>query len=221
MSTEVTAEKPTKKVVKKVVKKQPSTESNDQSPSPEPTVEKSSEPVLTQVDADSSATELVSGDALDESSVEVLFKKLINQFADMQSVMKTFHSNMKVLQKEVLKEQKEVKKIVDKKKKKANGKKKAPSGFAKASSVTDELAIFLGLDAGTLIARTDVTAKVIAYVKSQNLQNPEKKKEIVPDAKLAALLTPEEGDIVTFFNLQRYLKRHFLPTVSAEPSTVV
>ena len=121
------------------------------------------------------------------------------------------------------KEQKETKKIVDKKKKKANGKKKAPSGFAKPSSISDDLAIFLGLEAGSQLARTDVTSKVIAYVKAQNLQNPEKKREIIPDAKLSALLTPKDGDIITFFNLQSYLKRHFLPTasVTTEPSAVV
>ena len=157
----------------------------------------------------------------EESNTEILFSKLINQFQDIQLVMKTLHSNLKVLQKEVLRERKESKKKESKIKKKSD-KKRSPSGFAKPTPITDELAIFIGCDVGTQLARTEVTSKVIAYVKAFNLQNPANKKQIVPDSKLKDLLKPGDSDIVTFFNLQTYLKKHFLPaTVTATETTIV
>lgn len=166
-------------------------------------------------------TQIISTTDLEESNTEILFNKLINQFQDIQLVMKTLHGNLKILQKEVLKERKEYKKKESKIKKK-NDKKKSPSGFAKPTPVSSDLSNFLGIPIGDQIARTDVTSKVIAYVKEHNLQNPEDKKQIVPDAKLNALL--QAGDIkVTFFNLQTHLKKHFLapiPTIIVESSVV-
>jgi upstream activation factor subunit UAF30 len=146
----------------------------------------------------------------EESSTELLFKKLLNQFQDVQNIMKTLQSNLKVLEKEVAREKKESKKKEYKKK----SVKKQLSGFAKASPVSNDLADFLGLSHDSQIARTEVTSKVIAYVKEKNLQNPEDKKQIVPDAKLSALLQ-SGADRVTFFNLQTYLKKHFLPAITS------
>jgi chromatin remodeling complex protein RSC6 len=164
-----------------------------------------SQPTETQVSVSSESNPVVS----EESSTELLFKKLLNQFQDVQNIMKTLHSNLKVLEKEVAREKKESKKKESKKK----SVKKQLSGFAKASPISNDLANFLGLSHDSQIARTEVTSKVIAYVKQFNLQNPEDKKQIVPDAKLSALL--QSGtDRVTFFNLQTYLKKHFLPSIS-------
>ena len=156
----------------------------------------------------------------DENSVELLFNKLVNQFQDVQLLMKTLQSNLKVLQKEVLKDRKESKKKSDKKKNKSD-KKRSPSGFAKPAPISSQLAGFLGIDDGVHLARTEVTSKVIAYVKAQNLQNEANKKQIVPDEKLKGLLQPGEGDVVTFFNLQTYLKKHFIPATPAVPAVVV
>jgi len=173
-----------------------------------PVVEESSKPVEV-------ATET------QEVNIETLFNKLVSQFQDLQSVVKTLQVNLKVLQKEVVKERKENLKLVEKSVKKSQ-KKRSPSGFAKPAPISKELANFLGLPEGTELARTDVTTKVIAYVKEHNLQNPEAKTQIVPDTKLKALLAPAEGDVIKFFNLQTYLKKHFLPTQSATaPVTVV
>ena len=160
----------------------------------------------------------------EESNTEILFNKLINQFQDIQSVMKTLHSNLKVLQKEVLRERKESKKKESKIKKKSD-KKRSPSGFAKPAPITPELANFLSVEHNVQLARTDVTSKVISYIKEHNLQNPLNKKEIIPDADLSKLLQPGEKDIITFFNLQTYLKKHFIPTTvvpsTTEPSVTV
>ena len=156
----------------------------------------------------------------EESNTEILFNKLVNQFQDIQSVMKTLHSNLKVLQKEVLRERKESKKKESKIKKKSD-KKRSPSGFAKPAPISNDLASFLNMENGVELARTEVTSKVIAYVKDHQLQNPENKKQILVDAKLKALLLPEEGDIVTYFNLQTYLKKHFLQSTTTTTTTQV
>ena len=151
--------------------------------------------------------------AVEESSSEILFKKLNAQFQDLVVVMKTIQANLKVLEKEVAKDRKEL----QKKCKKKNDKKKA-SGFAVPTLITNNLSSFLGLPDESQVARTDVTSQVIAYVKSHNLQNPANKRQILPDVALATLLQAPEGDVITFFNIQTYLKKHFLPAV---PQVVV
>lgn len=162
-----------------------------------------------------------STDILEESNTEILFNKLTIQFQDIQTVMKTLYSNLKILQKEVLRERKEFKKKTDKIKKKSD-KKRSPSGFAKPSPITNELCEFLGVENNTELARTEVTSKVIAYVKEYNLQNPENKKQIILNDKLNKLLQPAPEDVVTFFNLQTYLKKHFISnTVTTTESVTV
>ena len=155
--------------------------------------------------------------SVEESNTEILFNKLVNQFQDIQTVMKTLSCNLKILQKEVLRERKESKKKESKIKKKSD-KKKSPSGFAKPAPISADLADFLGLSSSDIIARTDVTSKVIAYVKEHNLQNPENKKQIIPDAKLKALLQPGDSE-VNFFNLQTHLKKHFPQSIANTTAT--
>lgn len=148
------------------------------------------------------------------STTEILFNKLVSQFTDLQTVMKTIHLNMKVLQKEVLRERKEYKKKESKIKKKSD-KKKNVSGFEKPTSISNELSVFLNLVEGQQVSRREVTNKLIAYVKEHNLQNPADKRKILPDEKLTKILQQVDDVPITFFNLQTYLKKHFLPTTPA------
>jgi chromatin remodeling complex protein RSC6 len=178
-----------------------------------PTVEP---PTVTVVEQ---PVELSSSSDVEDVSSEILFNKLSNQFQDVLTVMKTLHSNLKVLQREVLKERKESKKKESKQKKKSD-KKRSPNGFHKPALISPELAKFLGVPEGTELARTAVTSKIIAYVKEHNLQNPERKKEIVPDAKLKELLKPADEQIVTFFNLQTFMKNHFTKSTTVAPTEV-
>ena len=84
-----------------------------------------------------------------------------------------------------------------------------PSGFAKPGPVSDELRSYLGLKPDELIARTEVTKRINQYCKENNLQVPEDKRQIKPDAQLRKLLKMKSGDTLTFFNLQKYMKVHF------------
>ena len=84
-----------------------------------------------------------------------------------------------------------------------------PSGFAKPAKIKSQLANFLGLESGTLLARTEVTKHITAYIKKHSLNFPEDKRIILPDAKLKALLKVGKGEQLTYFNLQHYLAPHF------------
>ena len=88
--------------------------------------------------------------------------------------------------------------------------KKAPSGFAKPSKITKELCEFMNKDEGTEIARTEVTRALVAYIKTNNLENKTNSKFITPDDKLKFLLGLEEGQELTYFNIQKYMNKHFV-----------
>lgn len=94
-----------------------------------------------------------------------------------------------------------------------------PSGFAKPSVLSDALCEFLELPLKSELARTDVTKKILQYVKDNNLQNPEEKRYIILDDKLTKLLNPKPDDKVTYFNIQRLLKIHYPPSKSTVTET--
>ena len=87
---------------------------------------------------------------------------------------------------------------------------RANNAFLKPRSISDELATFMGLPAKSQRSQTDVTKYVSQYVKSHNCFDPNFKRRIIPDAKLAKLLRVKDGQEVTYLNLQGFLKVHFL-----------
>ncbi len=54
--------------------------------------------------------------------------------------------------------------------------------------------------------RTEVTKKVWDYIKKNNLQDPENKRNIVPDEKLAAVFGGK--DAVDMFKMTRLISQH-------------
>lgn len=210
---ETAAPKETKKKTVKVVETPKVEVKTETTPAPVVAVEA---PTTTPVVEESATTTTT-----DDNGIESLFNKLVNQFQDLQVVMKTLHTNIKVLQKEVMKERKEHAKKAEKASKKTKGTRK-PSGIAVPEAISTEVADFLGVPHDTKLSRIQVTSKIFDYVKSNNLQNPASRKEIIPDAKLGALLL--NGDkTVFFFNIQTFLKRHFPTAASATtaPEAVV
>lgn len=83
------------------------------------------------------------------------------------------------------------------------------NGFKKPIEVDAVLGAFLGLNAGQLISRSDVTKAVNKYASDNNLKNGQ---VIQLDDKLRALLNPPEGEEVTFLKLQKYLAPHYIKT---------
>jgi len=86
--------------------------------------------------------------------------------------------------------------------------------FERPVVITEELCTFLKQPKGTLMSRSQVTKGVNNYVKENNLKN---KHSIQPDASLKALLLVPETEALTYFNLQRYLNRHYVKAVPVAP----
>jgi len=92
---------------------------------------------------------------------------------------------------------------------------RANNAFLKPRPLSDELATFMGLPAKSQKSQTEVTEFVSRYVKSHNCFDPNFKRRISPDAKLAKLLRAKDGEEVTYLNLQKFLKVHFLKPATA------
>ena len=88
--------------------------------------------------------------------------------------------------------------------------KRKASGFAKPSVISSELQQFMSKEDGEKVARTEVTKFIIDYIKEKDLQNPENRKIILPDDVLMKLLDVKKTEELTYFNLQRYMNRHFM-----------
>jgi chromatin remodeling complex protein RSC6 len=92
---------------------------------------------------------------------------------------------------------------------------RANNAFLKLRPISDELSSFMGLPAKSQKSQTDVTKFISTYVKGHNCFDPNFKRRIVPDAKLAKLLRVTDKDEVTYLNLQSFLKVHFLKSTPA------
>jgi hypothetical protein len=84
-----------------------------------------------------------------------------------------------------------------------------PSGFVTPSHISDELATFLGKPVGTMMARTEVSKEINTYIRVHGLQDVQNGRKINPDAKLRKLLRLPNGEELTYFNLQKYMKHHY------------
>ena len=65
------------------------------------------------------------------------------------------------------------------------------------------------------MARTDVTREINAYIRAHSLQDRDNGRKINADSKLSKLLKLEKGDELTYFNLQKYMSRHFPQTLAS------
>lgn len=93
-----------------------------------------------------------------------------------------------------------------------------PSGFAKPTYLSSALCEFLEIPPNSELARTEVTKRLLAYVKEKNLQNTTNHRNIDCDERLSKLLNPVSDEPVTYFNIQRLLKVHYTkpPTTDEE-----
>ena len=139
--------------------------------------------------------------------VNAAYAESIAKLTAMRHQLSTVIAEVKVLQKRAEREVKAVQKAGNKRKQRNAT--RAPSGFVKPTLISDQLAEFLSKDKGTLIARTDVTREINAYIRANKLQDPANGRKINPDAKLKKLLTLKPTDELTYFNLQRYMSQHF------------
>ncbi len=91
--------------------------------------------------------------------------------------------------------------------KSAPAKKKAPakatpSAFSKPLTPSPALAAIVG---SAPLPRTEVVSKVWEYIRKHKLQNPQNKREIIADDKLAAVFGQKKA---TMFEMNKFLAKH-------------
>ena len=150
-------------------------------------------------------------DVAEELSVATKMTEFSAKLQQLVGVFSTVKNDFKTLEKAVSRELKAAQKASSKKRR-TNGN-RAPSGFVKPTLISNELAEFLGKTVGTEMARTVVSKEINQYIRANNLQDPANGRKINPDPKLSKLLKINKGDELTYFNLQKYMKHHFIKTV--------
>jgi chromatin remodeling complex protein RSC6 len=149
------------------------------------------------------------------ASVQDDVKAMLTQANTVRETVGALVAELKRLEKRVARLQKEADKRRRRSKKPVEGeevKPRKPSIFELPTPLSNDLCSFLGRSNGSLESRSNVTKAITTYVKAHELKE---KHTIKPDAKLKALLGVKDGEVLTYFNLQRYLNPHYLKVEKA------
>ncbi len=157
--------------------------------------------------SDNMSATISDNDPSTTNNIDNQFMSVLSTLSQFKNQITALSTQLKGLEKTVKKEIKQRNRVIVKKQ--SNGNRK-PSGFAEASPISKELCEFMGKDTGATVARTEVTKFVCNYIKQHSLANDENKREIKPDTKLKHLLGTDNDTIVTYFNIQRYMNKHFI-----------
>lgn len=149
---------------------------------------------------------------LDGSVSTALYGSVLTKLQSAQAVLASIRSEVNELKRQHARELRAANKANKRRKTNAN---RAPSGFVKPTLISNELAAFLGKPEGSVLARTEVTREVNAYIRNQKLQDKDNGRKINPDAKLLKLLKLKKGEELTYFNLQKYMAAHFAKSSAA------
>ena len=143
----------------------------------------------------------------DTTVIKEQFQDLLSNLSSLKSQLTMLSNQVKSLEKNVRKDMKKLQKEAQKNKNKGNRK---ASGFAVPTKISKDLCKFMNQPDGTEMARTEVTKYIIQYIKDNNLPDSTNKKVIKPDKRLKTLLKINKNDEVTYFNLQKYMNKHFI-----------
>lgn len=150
----------------------------------------------------------------ESESVTSKMSEFGGKLLQMISLYNTLKQDFKTLSKQVEREMKAAQKASAKKRRTSGN--RQPSGFIKPTLITDELATFLGKESGTEMARTEVSKEINQYIRQHKLQDEQNGRIIRPDGPLKKLLCVQDGEELTYFNLQRYMKHHFVKATPVE-----
>ena len=142
---------------------------------------------------------------------------MVGSLNGLRETISTLHAQLKKLEKRVARE------IKDARKRKRrttpqldeNGAAKPArlSIFEIPTKLSDDLCVFLGKPKGSEMSRSNVTKAVTTYIKEKGLKN---KHDTKPDAPLKKLLGVADTEGLTYFNLQRYLNKHYVKVPKVE-----
>ena len=91
---------------------------------------------------------------------------------------------------------------------------KNSGGFMKPVKISDELAKFIECtpEERDDINRTEITKRICKYIRENNLQRPDDRREIIPDETLKKLFAlkdvPDEKDKLTYYSIQKKVQSH-------------
>ena len=166
------------------------------------------------------ASAVVPAEAAVEEPVQTVgdeIRGMVGSLNGLRETISTLHAQLKKLEKRVARE------IKDARKRKRrttpqldeNGAAKPArlSIFEIPTKLSDDLCVFLGKPKGSEMSRSNVTKAVTTYIKEKGLKN---KHDIKPDAPLKKLLGVADTEGLTYFNLQRYLNKHYVKVPKVE-----
>lgn len=152
-----------------------------------------------------------------DADTHIQFDSIIDNLSQFKNQISLIQQQIRAIEKKI---QKQVNSLQKDAAKRANKVPRKPSGFAKPTKVTKELCEFMNKEEGTEIARTDVTKALVMYIKQNKLENKQNNKLISPDDKLKYLLGLGEDDELTYFNMQKYMNKHFVSSSSLTESSI-
>ena len=137
--------------------------------------------------------------------------KLETKIKGLGDLVKETLAELKVIKKEY----ERLKKVVEKTERKRANARSNPNGFAKPVPISDELCHFFSMPTGSELSRTDITRKINAYIREHNLNKPDNKRFIVPDAALRKLFQLAVGEEISYFSIQKHIAKVVKPKVAA------
>ena len=159
----------------------------------------------------------IEGTTVGEDGISTELNELIIQLEEKLRTDKNTINKLKAIRKNAAK--------LEKKKVRRTRTTKAgkESGFGRPVGISQELAKFLGVAEDTMVSRTTVRNNIHEYAKTHNIRKPtdlryfDMNLEAAKDLRKLLNVAPEEE--VSYFNLQRYLKNHFIKKdVPAQPA---
>jgi upstream activation factor subunit UAF30 len=159
---------------------------------------------------------------VDRESVFASFDALQKQVEDEIDAVRSASDKTRVsgvkflrsLNKSLKQLKKDTARAMKQKRKNPNRAKNTSSGFMKPVPISGEMSKFTGWNSAELKSRVDVTKYICGYIRDNNLQNPDDRRQIVPDKKLQALLKLDKKSLkeepLTYYSLQKKIQPHFV-----------
>ena len=141
--------------------------------------------------------------------VSVYVSKL-NNYVDRITTMNKELKELVNVGKSLEKDFNNIVRIMSKKNKNKSNEKRHPSGFAVPYKLSEELYTFLNINKGEKVPRNDVTRMINEYITKNELRDTKDKRIIKPNKELHKIFNSSNNDSITYFNLQSYIKHHFI-----------
>ena len=180
----------------------------------------------TEVENNNNQTE---DEKTEESVFSTKISTMTSQMDELLKTLKTMTVDLKTMKKEYVKLEKKAAALEKtkgrKKRSKEEGAEKGKNkgGFNKPTKVSEELSKFLKLEDGQFVSRPAVTTLMSNYIKEHDLKKEGDGRKIdmtKPGGEvLAKLLGVSVDTELNYFNLQTYLKPHYISVKEEESDT--